>query len=126
MPDPYKGNTINNPLRCIVGPNVGGSRNPIRQHYFETMSTAMASMCSGRVTFMDRNLKKHTYMRVKQAGIWGHQEFPTLRKGGKVTSIDAIGMYNSADTRVSWDNWWVQGDTTWPNMNTAPPDIKVT
>lgn len=124
MPDKDKGNFITNKLRCIVGPDIKGSRNPVRQKYFETMSTAMATLCSGRVTFMDRNLREDTYMRVKQAGIWGHQEFPTLRSGGKVSSIDAIGMFTEPNTKVRWPDWWKKGMNTWPNEDTKPDGIK--
>ncbi|KAL5376230.1 hypothetical protein DPSP01_010584 [Paraphaeosphaeria sporulosa] len=124
--EPYQ---LDNPMRCIIAediPEKSGNRNSIRQRYFSTMSEAMASMCSGKVTFMDRNLKKGTYGRVKQAGIWGKIEFPRLRKDGKTTSIDAIGMYEPADldTQITWPNWWVKGDTTWPNEDSKPEGIK--
>lgn len=125
MTDPEKGLTITNKMRCIIGPNVGGSRNSVRQHYFETMSTAMATMCSGHVTFMDMNLKTNTYMKVKQAGIWGHQEFPTLRDGGKVTSIDAIGKFTSTDTEVRWPDWWKPGMKYWGNLDTKPTSARL-
>ncbi|KAK7191106.1 hypothetical protein PSPO01_02415 [Paraphaeosphaeria sporulosa] len=98
--EPYQ---PDNPMRCIIAddlPKKSGNRNPNRQKYFSTMSEAMASMCSGKVTFMDRNLKKGTYARVKQAGIWGKTEFPR------------------------WPDWWVKGQETWPNEATKPEGIK--
>ncbi|PVH96293.1 hypothetical protein DM02DRAFT_687918 [Periconia macrospinosa] len=120
--EPYQ---LDNPMRCIIAPDLpknSGNRNPVRQKYFETMSTAMASMCSGKVTVMDRNLKAGTHGRIKQAGIWGHNEFPRLVKDGKTTSIDAIGMFNDTDasTKVRWDNWWLPGQQGWGNDATRP------
>jgi hypothetical protein len=116
---PYK---VDNPLRCIFADNVLDSRNPRRQKYFETMSTAMATMCSGKVTFMDRNIVAGGSGRIKQAGIWGHNEFPRLRNNPQVTSIDAIGMFTrgQASTHLKWDDWWVSPEPTWGNENTRP------
>ena len=87
------------------------------------MSATMASMCRGKVTVMDMNIKRDSTGRVKQAGIWGETEFPRLRREGRTTSIDAIGEYKNADTSITWENWWTIDRNVWGNEDSKPAEL---
>lgn len=121
----YADRDIDNPMRCIIQSDlIAGARNTIRQRYFEGMSDAMAYMCGGRASVMDRNLRRGRTGKIKQAGIWGQVEFPRLKmeaankyQGRVCNQIDAIGEQSSRDTNIWWKNWWVRGGPDWPSRD---------
>ena len=86
-----------NPLRCIM------THKAQMGTYFQHMSTAMASLCSGHVHVMDKAVGpgKTSFTTLRQDGIWYNQEFPRLKKDGKAVDITAI----SEDGKTKFVYW---------------------
>jgi len=93
-----------NKLRCIM------QNKDNRRAYFVSMSTAMATMCDIFATVMDKEVdQSKDKNKITMNGIWGKNEFPTLKMSDNVGKVNQVDATNPDGSIVF--TFWTRGST---------------